>query len=139
MAELTLSGFEEFRNKLEGLSKEVLEEANELTKDAMGLWEQRAKERAPFDTGHLAGNITPHEINPGEWELTSEADYSAYQEFGTGDRVDVPPELAEYARQFQGAKKIEGGVPAQHFFFGPKEEVEKFWLAELKKILETER
>lgn len=36
--------------------------------------------------------------------VDSNADYAPYVEFGTKSKVEVPPELAEYASQFRGGK-----------------------------------
>lgn len=48
--------------------------------------------------------------------MVSGAKYSAYVEWGTGTKVDVPADLTEYAIQFKGTKAVKG-MRAQPFFF----------------------
>jgi len=45
---------------------------------------RRAKQKAPVDLGHLRSTIQPDRPNPNEADVISHADYSIYQEFGTG-------------------------------------------------------
>jgi HK97 gp10 family phage protein len=42
-----------------------------------------AKQKAPFDTGALRGQIDPSRPSANEADVTSHADYSIYQEVGT--------------------------------------------------------
>ncbi len=66
----------------------------------------------PKDEGFLVGslNIEPNRaISPsGVWTLKANADYAPYVEFGTGEKVNVPNELKNFALQFKGEKKIVG-------------------------------
>lgn len=136
---VTLQGFDELIQKLQGLPQEVLEEVDGETKDAADLWVELASTAAPFDTGNLAANITNRQVSFLNYEITSAADYSPYHEFGTITRVKVPPELIEYASQFKGSGKLKtGGIAPHPFFFVQSDKVQEFWIDRLKKILETE-
>lgn len=61
-----------------------------------------AKQRAPADQGILRNLISVNKVDVLNFEVVSGASYSAYIEFGTGEHVDIPAGLEEYAAQFQG-------------------------------------
>ena len=52
-------------------------------------------------------------------EIFNNANYAAYVEFGTGNLVDVPSELKQYAMQFKGKGVRKINLPARPFFFAP--------------------
>lgn len=63
--------------------------------------------------------------------VDSNVNYAPYVEFGTKSKVEVPPELAEYASQFRSEKRKDspesGGVKAQPFLYPAfKEEQARF-------------
>src|SRR5947207_3222243 len=122
---VTTIGFTEFEAKLDGLSKEVLEECDFVVNDSAKLWEQLAKESAPVTNGFLRGEILGSPVEFLTAEVVSPKFYSAYQEWGTGERVSIPTELLAYAAQFRGKKKVKGIFP-HPFFFVQKPIVEKF-------------
>lgn len=62
-----------------------------------------AKTNAPGDTGILRNMIGALKKDAMTWEVFSGAIYSAYVEFGTGAKVDIPAGLEDFASQFQGA------------------------------------
>jgi hypothetical protein len=62
----------------------------------------RAQDAAPINVGVLKGQITSTQLAEMDWKVTSGADYSAFIEFGTRSRVQVPADLAQYAQQFKG-------------------------------------
>lgn len=64
-----------------------------------------AKRNAPADLGTIRQNIGQNTIQDGEKvtaTIFSAAPESAFQEFGTGGKVDVPTEMAEIALTFKG-------------------------------------
>lgn len=66
-----------------------------------------AKQLAPVDLGTIRQNIGKDVTNQNNIitaNIFANAPESAFQEFGTGGRVDVPEEMAEVAAQFQGIK-----------------------------------
>lgn len=68
---------------------------------AQGI-ENTAKHLSPKDFGTLAQNIKAQKFDPKNWRITSFMPYSAFQEFGTGDLVEVPEELKDIAILFKG-------------------------------------
>lgn len=82
-----------------------------------------AKVLAPEDNGVLKNTIVPTKRKGGlNWNINSRAKYSAYQEFGTGRKVDLSdlrksgyPE--SYAAQFRGRGIRAVNIKPQPFFF----------------------
>ncbi len=109
---VTLKGFKEFQQKIDRLPNNLRSQVGRVVKDAAELWEERAKRDAPNDQGRLVKGITNRKDGPMRYEVESEADYSAYLEWGTKTKVRVPGEIASYAQQFKsggnsgGAKKM---------------------------------
>lgn len=82
--------------------------------------ERKAKLNAPVDTGRLRSSI--HVAGFLESGLASrvavDVDYAPYLEFGTGQRVEIPPELVDFAKQFEGTQPAPGGgIEPQPFLF----------------------
>lgn len=63
----------------------------------------KAVEDAPVDEGILKNGITAVRKSDLEYEVVSAAPYSAYVEFGTRRRVQIPDDLRAYAAQFKGS------------------------------------
>lgn len=135
---VTLVGFDDFIQKMKGLPKQFLDEIDGEVLETGREWEQRAKMDAPVDLGALRANITTHQPKYLEAEVSSRMEYSAYVEWGTGTRVSVPAELADYAIQFKGTKQTVGRYP-HPFFFIQRPFVEKFFIEQLKRVLTRER
>ena len=110
-ATITIKGLNEALSKFDSLPGELETELDAIAQDAALLWEERAKNDAPVDYGFLRGHLTVNQLGPAHYEVVSGADYSAYIEWGTKTKVDVPADLTEYAAQFktQGPK---GGFAA---------------------------
>ena len=60
-----------------------------------------AKQYAPVNNGALKSGIRPV-IEGLAGEVQVNVFYGAFQDFGTGNKVVVPSELADYAMQFKG-------------------------------------
>lgn len=108
---ITLTGFKDFEAKCRALPDELFEEIGGEVEDAGRLWATGAKRDAPKDVGFLANGISSRMIGEMETEVTSNADYSAYVEWGTKKNVRVPSELQSYANQFRG-QTAPGGARA---------------------------
>jgi HK97 gp10 family phage protein len=67
-----------------------------------------AVRKAPAAFGKLRQQIGIESANDYEKKVVSNADYSAYVEFGTGGKVDFPPEWEDIARQAKVAKGSTG-------------------------------
>lgn len=164
---ITLTGWKEFEVKCRNMPKILQDEVGGEVRYAAEEWAEFAKRDAPKDMGFLAGGIDAKHIAPMESEVTSSAEYSAYMEWGTKSRVQVPGDLAAYAATFKGKggggnmKKfifawcerkgiqrnlwfpiflsiVRKGVHAHPFFFIQVPVVEKLLMGNIQKILNTE-
>lgn len=133
---VTLTGFKEFEGKLRGLPKALMAEIDGEVQYAARTWEDGAKHDAPVDQGFLSGQITSYKKSQGHYEVASEAEYSAYIEWGTKSRVSVPPDLQAYASQFRGGTNS-GGVKKMIFAWMERVGVpkERQWVTFLSIII----
>ena len=114
-------GFEDLIERLKKAPETMRKEIAAEFLDASNVIAQEAKQRAPVNYGILKNSIVvdPPRNNGLSIGVSALANYSAYVEFGTGTKVDVPedPEgLPEYALQFKGHKEIPG-MHARPYFF----------------------
>lgn len=82
--------------------------------------EREAKLEAPVapSGGRLRSSIRAEVRGPLSARVTVGVEYGPYLEFGTGQNVEVPTELREYARQFKGDQPAPGGgIAAQPYLF----------------------
>lgn len=97
-----------------------------------------AKELAPTDDSNLKQNIGFEDKRLSK-ELYSHANYSAYLEFGTGAKVDVPAmegiDLPAYALTFFVNGK--GHINPHPFFFPAIQANVKKLVEDIKKVLQT--
>lgn len=164
---VTLAGWKEFEAKLKNMPARLTREIDGEVEDAGRIWASGAKRDAPADQGFLRGQISSYKRGPMVSEVASEANYSAYVEWGTKTRVQVPADLQGYASQFRGgvnqggAKKMifawmeRVGVPKERqwvtflsiiikgirphpFFFIQRPIVEKALFTGVNNILKTE-
>lgn len=99
----------------------------------------KAKGNAPVDLGKLKQGIqasqdTARNNDGVHWRVVATEKYSPYVEFGTGDKVEVPPGLQDWAMQFY--VNGEGTTPAHAFMFPAFKVQSKQYIADLKKILD---
>jgi hypothetical protein len=109
---ITLTGWKEFETKLANLPKILEAEVGGEVEDAGRLWADLAKNSAPVDVGFLRGSITSKQLAPMVNEVVSPAEYSAWMEWGTKTRVQVPGDLQAYAAQFRGGGAGAGNAKA---------------------------
>lgn len=76
--------------------------------------EADAKRMAPVDNGTLKNGISASGSNL-NYQIESNAEYSAFVEFGTGHKVSIPADFETYATQFKGANQNHPGIKAQPF------------------------
>lgn len=90
---------------LNRLSKDSETIIKDTINDVVDMMIRDAREKAPRDMGRLIDSIDKENRDTG-WTVIFFAgvDYAAFQEFGTGSRVNVPAELADVAQQFRGFK-----------------------------------
>lgn len=81
----------------------------------------RARVRAPHRTGALAASIQPRMTRRGDvstWEVTANAPYASFQEFGTGPIVPVRAKVLRFKPKGSNVfifRPRTRGVPAVHF------------------------
>jgi len=112
---ITLEGADKLLKGLKNLPDDIKAEIKLELQDAAAELEEKAKISASqqTDKGGLAQGISSFESGELSFDTVSRAPYSAFREFGTRSHVNVPPELAEYAAQFQGnsaSQKAEGSI-----------------------------
>ena len=103
--------------------------------------ERNAKRLAPVDIGKLRQNISwvrPIKRTPGVFENIIQAlmPYSAYQEFGTGGLVDVPPGWEDIAIKFKGKGVKQINMKPQPFMWPAFKKQKITFLKDAKFILE---
>lgn len=164
MAKVTLTGFKEFEAKLKRLPATLLQEVDGVTEDAAQNWAGRAIQAAPVDQGRIRQGISTNKVKAADYEVVSNADYSAFVEWGTKTKVRVPAGLSAYAAEFRGGNgatdpkkfiydwcKRKGidpklwfviyrsimvkGITPQPFFFPQMPIVRQEWIADIKTIL----
>lgn len=136
---MELSGADDFIKRLEKASEAIqIQTQTEITSGAQDIAAE-AKQRAPVNFGILKNLISfiPAEKSQNGYqaEVVSAADYSAYVEFGTGTKVEVPGDLTEFALQFKGTKTIPG-MRAQPFFFPAAKRIFPIIKDRIQKILD---
>lgn len=164
---ISLKGYKELQGRLKKVDATVKKEIGFEVQDAGNHWARRAKQDAPKDQGRLVNEITTRKTAPLTSETVSGAEHSPYLEWGTLTRVKVPAELAGYALQFKGGGKGDGsakekiyawmkrvgvskdrqyfvfiaiitkGIRPHPYFFIQRPIIEKDYLQNIKRILET--
>jgi|GEM_PF-3062647 len=117
---LDLKGFNEVMSNLEKMDDNLKKEVSATLEMGAQLFVRNAKRDAPVDHGVLRNGISYFPVAPLSFNVTSNASYSAYMEWGTIKKF-VPPndesELA-YAALFRGRGiRKNGGIFPHPFFF----------------------
>jgi len=127
-----IEGLNELLTTLKEYPKEVQEEVKEEI-DAFALdVVKKAKTRAAVDVGGLNSSI---QYRSQEGLIVAAKLYAPFVEFGTGDLVDVPAGLEDYAIQFKGRGIRKVNLKARPFFFNSFFEEKPKLLDRLKKLL----
>lgn len=134
-----LEGFDKFQAKLANLPKNAENNLGLIVFDEAKRWAGLASRKAPRNKvielgGKLAQGVTADKTGSLTAEVTSNAIYSPYVEWGTGSKVSVPPDLASYAIQFKGTRIVVGQRP-QPFFFIFKDQILKSLVDRAKAYL----
>lgn len=134
----SLEGSGLLAKRLEKLSKSVQEDVAVEIEDSAQNIRNKALGRAPADMATLRQGISAKPLAPLTWEVSSNARYSAYVEFGTGQYAasyvpSLPPDIQEYAKQFYVNGK--GRMPARPFLFNSYLEEQVRLIKAIKDIL----
>ena len=116
-----IQGLDNLIKDLQAFGVEGEKMVSQLTESNAREIEATAKQIAPYDLGTLRQNIKAIAVDKLNWKVYANAfgtaPYSAYQEFGTGGLVDVPPELAEMAIRFKGKGVKKVNIPPRPFLY----------------------
>lgn len=102
MSNIQIAGMDGLLQKLRALPAKVTTAVAAEIQDGAQSIAAEAKQRASGDQGILRNEIAAIKVDATTWQVVSGADYSPYVEFGTGEKVQIPAGLEEYAAQFKG-------------------------------------
>jgi hypothetical protein len=115
---LDVQGLGNLEKRIKGLPAKLQKEVDGELFAGTNAIHRRQLRAVPVNTGRLKQGIPdPHKVKDLEYELTSNALYSPYVEFGTGKLVSVPDELKDFAIQFKGRGIRQVNLPARPYFF----------------------
>ena len=102
---IRVEGFEKLYQRFKKLDEATkIEVKNEFNAAALKI-QGTAKRLAPVNFGTLRNSIVLDETGDGSdfmYTVSATAKYAPYVEFGTGAKVSVPADYAEYAATFKG-------------------------------------
>ena len=133
---ISTQGFKSLEKRLEGMSKEVVQEVSDVIDTHIFEINKEQVARTPVDTGNLKRENKFEVSQPTYKEVFNNANYAAYVEFGTGGMAKVPAELTKYASQFEGTKGRKVDLPARPFFFAPFFKRRTAMLRDVLKVLQ---
>lgn len=99
---LTIDGMGLLRDKIADLPAHIFQEIDGILKDGMEAIAAEARQRAPANDGILRNEIVVENEGPLTYSVSCLPLYAPYVEFGTREKVDIPPGLEEFAAQFKG-------------------------------------
>lgn len=119
------------------MSKDAIDEVSKVLDEHIQVINaEQISNTVAVDTGTLKrGNkfdITDRKYK----EIFNNTNYAAYVEFGTGNMVEVPNELKQYAMQFKGKGIKRRNYPASPFFFAPFFKRRQKILRDIVKVLQ---
>ena len=140
----SLVGADLLKKQLSAYAKDIQTRVKAEIEDTARNIESKAIRRAPAGEAGtiLRQGISAKQINDQTWEVTSNAKYSAYVEFGTGVYAagyvpSLPAEIQAYAKTFY--VNGQGTLPATPFLFNSFMEERINLIKEIKKILNDRR
>lgn len=108
---LEVKGLKKIQDKFKKIPQYVVEEVDPVFALHANEYVNLAVASAPRDQGLLIQEINSYKEADLKYTIVSGAEWSAYIEWGTRTRVQIPPDLATYAAQFKG--KSVSGVDAK--------------------------
>ena len=136
----SLLGTDALEKRLKDYSKKIQNRVEEEIEATAQDIRAKAVRRVPVNLSTLKQGITIRPVSKGVWEVASNANYSAYVEFGTGVYAasyvpTLPKEIQEYARQFYVNGK--GTIPARPFLFNSFLEERVQLVKRIKEIIKN--
>jgi len=124
MVKIDIKGLDQLLANIEKMPESFKKEISGVLENGAKTFVRNAKRDAPIDHGVLAKGISYFPNAPLSFQVASNADYSAYLEWGTIAHVKVPAELQAYASEFRGKGiRKTGGIYPHPFFFKQEEPV----------------
>lgn len=114
----------EVSNIIEAVASEIKDDAKEI-----------ARAKKVFDTGKLVQGINTEKVDKYHQKIYAREKYSAYMEFGTGGKVNVPNELKDVAIQFKGKGVKQINIQPRPFLYPALLNGRVLLLDELKQVL----
>lgn len=114
---IDLSDFNGLADRLKDLPDRLVQLVDAELADGCEAIAAEAKQRAPADDGILRTTIGVDKLAPMQYNVFSNALYSAYVEFGTRANVSIPPGLEDYAAQFMGPSSSTSSLGAKEAIF----------------------
>jgi HK97 gp10 family phage protein len=102
MSGIQIAGMDGLLNRLRKMPVAITTAVAAEMQDGANAIASEAKQRAPGDQGFLRNQIGVIKQDATTFQVFSGADYSPFVEFGTLEKVQIPPGLEEYASQFKG-------------------------------------
>jgi len=136
---ISTEGFKSLEKRLEKMSKDAVNEVSDVVdKHIFDInREQISATVVGQDHGGFLKGSNNFDVKDKKYkEIFNNANYAAFVEFGTGNMVKVPTELAEYARQFKGKGIRNVNLPARPFFFAPFFKRRQAILRDIVKVLQ---
>jgi HK97 gp10 family phage protein len=99
---IQVEGLDKLKKKFGKIPEDIAAEVDAELHAATLDFEDRAAREAPVNLGGLRNGIKSVTVGEMHHEIVSNADYSAYVEFGTRGKVNIPPDLQQMAAQFKG-------------------------------------
>ena len=101
---LQVKGYEQLKKQLKNIPAHIVTEVDAELDAVSEDFVNRAVGDAPTDQRLLRNQITKKKVGPMRYEVVSGAEHSAFVEFGTRSKTQVPSGLQTYAAQFKGIK-----------------------------------
>lgn len=138
MADKGFKGLDKLLKKLKDAGSKLPEKIGVVVQANANEMAQTARRLAPIDKGKLRQSIRKTKVNDLEAKVTAGVKYAAYQEFGTGGLVDVPPELEDIAIKFKGRGIRRIDMRPQPFMYPALTLQRPKLLEDLEKLLDKE-
>jgi HK97 gp10 family phage protein len=95
-----IKGFAQLEKRLKAVPAKIKKEVSGELQDGARRINAKQLRLAPVDEGGLKQGTIYKKVNELQVDLTSSKHYTPFTEFGTKRRVRIPPELQDYAKQF---------------------------------------
>lgn len=112
---IEVKGLKDLQKKIGRIPENVKQETDGLMALAANDYMNRAVGDAPVDQGILRNEISSYRDGEMNYVVVSGAEWSAFIEFGTKSRVQIPADLTTYAAQFKGGGISSGDVKQRIF------------------------